>query len=244
MDKKSLWIENHNIPFKSKINKALGTSIYESCYFSKDNLDLIDEINGLNGELEINLNGKELSDYVHKGDVYTIISDGGSFNNGYRDKDKPMFGSYATVILKNNEKIYEFTDAEEDITNNYSELFAGIFGLRYILEKDPNARESLVIMSSDSQYLMKGINEWLKGWIKRGWKNNEGKTIPNLELWKEMNGYLRGKDSFNNILTCWVKGHDDASKNIFYRYNSVCDYMCNCSINSILQENGLPTRKI
>jgi len=232
-DYRNIWIEEHNIPFKSKVyNKLTKKFIYKDCFFYKENINLLDE---LPENLEI-ISGE---DEVFNEDVYMIFSDGGSFNNGKKDPTKPIFGSYATVVTKNGKEIYRVSKAEEDVTNNRCELKGGLKGLLY-LNDFPDKK--FVILVSDSQYYIKSLNEWMDGYIKRGWKNNEGKPVANKDLLEIFNKYRRSKPEFE-ILTCWVRGHEDKDT-LFSKMNVECDLMCNESINEILLENGLPPRKI
>jgi ribonuclease HI len=235
-DKDDLWIENQNIPFrKKKFIPKKKSYLYFDCFFNKDNIELIDY-------LPKNIEIFEMNETPKKTDVYYIYSDGGSFNNGRKDPNKPVFGSMTTIICKNNKEIFKTYDALEDVTNNYCEVTAGLNGLLYVQENE-DMDNSLIIMSSDSQYLMKGINEWMTGWIQRGWKNNEGKPISNSKQWKTMYKILMKHD---NILTCWVRGHqdNDEDESRIIKYNNECDYLCNVALNNILLEHGLPTRKL
>ena len=235
LDYRNIWIEEHNIPFKSKhYSKQTRKTVYTDCFFYKDNIDLLDE-------LPSNLKVVSGDDVVHKEDVYMIFSDGGSFNNGKKDPNKPVFGSTATVITKNGKEIYCHNAAKEDVSNNYCELRAGLNGLNY-LSRNFDDTKKLVILVSDSQYYIKSINEWLPGYLKRNWKNNEGKPVANKDLLKSFNDYLHC--SKFEILTCWVRGHEDDRDTIWNEMNVKCDRLCNEAINDILQENGLPIRKI
>jgi len=230
---KDIWLEEHNVPFKSKsYNKLTKKTTYKECFFYKENIDLLDK-------LPENLKVVSGEDAVYSQDVYMIFSDGGSFNNGKKDPNKPAFGSMATIVTKNNEEIYRHNKAKKDVTNNYCELKAGLKGLDY-LDELSNGKK-LVILVSDSQYYIRSISEWMIGYIRRGWKNNEGKPVSNKELLQKFNTYMH--NSSFDILTCWVRGHEDDRDTIWNRMNVECDKLCNESINEILIENGLPTRK-
>ncbi len=92
---------------------------------------------------------------------------------------------------------------ESDTTNNRMALKSAIVGLR-LLRKSPCE----VRFVSDSQYLVKGMTEWLKGWKARGWKRKAGK-IENLELWKE----LDREAGRHRIEWAWVRGHAEHPQN-------------------------------
>ena len=71
-------------------------------------------------------------------------------------------------------------DAERQTTNNRMELMAVIEALKSL------PGPSSVELFSDSQYVVKGMSEWVKGWQRRGWKKSDGKPVVNDDLWKEL----------------------------------------------------------
>jgi len=92
--------------------------------------------------------------------------------------------------------------SESDTTNNRMALRSAIEGLRAL------ARPCVVRFVSDSQYLVRGISEWLPGWKRRGWRRKTG-PIENLELWKSLDEELRRHD----VRPEWVRGHAGHPKN-------------------------------
>jgi ribonuclease HI len=90
-------------------------------------------------------------------------------------------------------------------TNNRMALAGAIAGLQLLSRKD--ARLSVLIVS-DSQYLVKGMREWVPGWTVRGWKRREG-PIENLELWKA----LLASSRRHEVQWTWVRGHKGHAKN-------------------------------
>jgi ribonuclease HI len=86
--------------------------------------------------------------------------------------------------------------SEPDTTNNRMALRSAIEVLRAL------RRRCAVHFVSDSQYLVKGIAEWLPGWKARGWKRKGG-AIENLELWRELDAEL----ARHEVRTRWVRGH-------------------------------------
>jgi ribonuclease HI len=62
---------------------------------------------------------------------------------------------------------------------------------------------SAVEIHADSQYVTKGLTEWIDGWIAKGWKNASKKPVANQDLWKP----LAGLREIHAITTFWVKGH-------------------------------------
>jgi ribonuclease HI len=90
----------------------------------------------------------------------------------------------------------EGSGGEPRTTNNRMELLGAIEGLRQL------DRPSRVRLVSDSQYLVKGLSEWLDGWKRRGWRRKEGPVL-NVELWQELDR-LR---AIHQIKAEWVRGH-------------------------------------
>ena len=96
----------------------------------------------------------------------------------------------------------EGSGGESSTTNNRMELLGAIEGLKSL---DKPARVRLV---SDSQYLVKGLNEWIDGWKRRGWRRKEG-PVMNVELWQELDR-LR---AIHQIKAEWVRGHVGHAEN-------------------------------
>ncbi len=101
----------------------------------------------------------------------------------------------------------EFAIASADTTNNRMAL-AGAIAVLQLLAAKGNRLQVLIV--SDSEYLVRGVREWLPGWISRGWKRKAG-PIENLELWRALDSSLRQHDP---QLT-WVRGHAGHPKNEF-----------------------------
>ena len=93
--------------------------------------------------------------------------------------------------------------SEPDTTNNRMALRSAIVGLS-LLRKSGLEVEFV----SDSQYLVRGMTEWLRGWKARGWKRKAGR-IENLELWKELDRV----SSRHQIDWTWVRGHAEHPQN-------------------------------
>ncbi len=92
--------------------------------------------------------------------------------------------------------------SEPDTTNNRMALRSAIEGLRAL------RRPCRVRFVSDSQYLVKGMEEWIHGWKRRGWKRKGGK-IENLELWKELDRTV----GEHQVTWVWVRGHAGHPRN-------------------------------
>ncbi len=118
-----------------------------------------------------------------------IFSDGACSGN-------PGPGGWGT-LLRCGEHVRELSGYEPETTNNRMELMAAIAGLEAL------KRPCRVRLTTDSQYLKKGMTEWLPGWIRRGWKNAQKKPVANRDLWER----LLELEKQHQIEWCWVRGH-------------------------------------
>lgn len=130
-----------------------------------------------------------------------IYSDGSSLGN-------PGPGGWGTV-LEFNGHTKELSGSMPNTTNNIMELKGAIEGVKAL--KEPCNIELI----SDSKYVVQGINEWLKNWVKNNWKTAAKKPVKNVELWKE---YLEISKQ-HNITATWVKGHAG------HPQNERCDFL-------------------
>jgi len=96
----------------------------------------------------------------------------------------------------------DFWLSEPDTTNNRMAIASAVWGLRLL------KRPCRVEFVSDSQYLVKGMSEWLPGWKRRGWKRRGG-PIENLVLWKELDAVAGRHD----VRWHWVRGHSGHPRN-------------------------------
>lgn len=94
-------------------------------------------------------------------------------------------------------KAVEGSGGEPQTTNNRMELSAVIEGLSSL------TRRSVVELYSDSQYVLKGLNEWMPGWKRKGWKTASKQPVKNVDLWKRLDELKDGHE----IHFHWVKGH-------------------------------------
>jgi ribonuclease HI len=130
-----------------------------------------------------------------------LYSDGSSLGN-------PGAGGWGT-ILKYNDNIKELSGAVANTTNNQMELLAVVKGLEAL--KEPCE----VDITSDSKYVVQGINEWLVNWMKNSWKTAGKKPIKNKELWEN---YVK-ISKIHKIKAIWVKGHAG------HEENERCDFL-------------------
>ncbi|HWA16331.1 MAG TPA: ribonuclease H [Gemmatimonadales bacterium] len=94
---------------------------------------------------------------------------------------------------------------DPDTTNNRMALTGATLALRLLASK---GRRLSVLLVSDSEYLVKGMREWVPGWIRRNW-TRKGGPIENLELWQELVSAARHHD----VQLTWVRGHRGHAKN-------------------------------
>ncbi|HYD17169.1 MAG TPA: ribonuclease HI [Patescibacteria group bacterium] len=108
----------------------------------------------------------------------------------------PGPGGWA-ALLRYGRHEKELTGGEGLTTNNRMEMTAVIEGLRAV--KSP----CHVTIHTDSQYVLKGVTEYLQGWKKRGWKTADKKDVKNRDLWEQMDALL----GLNKLEWIWVRGH-------------------------------------
>ena len=97
----------------------------------------------------------------------------------------------------------ELSGGETQTTNNRMEMKAVIEGLRAI--KGPCD----VTIHTDSEYVMKGVTQYLENWKKRGWRTSDKKEVKNIDLWQELDTLL----PLNRIHWVWVRGHSGHPEN-------------------------------
>ena len=86
---------------------------------------------------------------------------------------------------------------EQQTTNNRMELLAVIEALRAL------TRPCAVVLHTDSQYVMKGMTEWLVNWKRRGWVTADKKPVKNADLWQALDELVQG----HQVSWRWVRGH-------------------------------------
>ncbi|WP_101759466.1 ribonuclease HI [Oceanicoccus sp. KOV_DT_Chl] len=117
----------------------------------------------------------------------------------YQGNEKPLYGG------------------EPNTTNNRMELTAAIEGLKALNEP------CQVSLTTDSQYVRKGITEWMDNWKKRGWKTSAKKPVKNVDLWQALDEQAQR----HTIDWHWVKGHSG------HRENEIADQLANRGIDEL-----------
>lgn len=107
------------------------------------------------------------------------------------------------VLMRYGSHEKKISGAEPNTTNNRMELLAAIKALAFLKES------CRVELHTDSQYVQKGITEWLVGWKKRNWIKPDKKPVKNADLWQE----LDKQAARHQITWHWVKGHSGHPEN-------------------------------
>ncbi len=114
----------------------------------------------------------------------------------------PGIGGWGAVLLaeKNNKiiKRKELSGSAKETTNNQMELIAAIETLKAL------TKPTKIIIITDSNYVKKGITEWLPSWKENNWKTSSKKPVKNKELWERLDELNLSK----NINWSWVKAHN------------------------------------
>ncbi|MBN1626933.1 MAG: ribonuclease HI [Deltaproteobacteria bacterium] len=138
--------------------------------------------------------------------IVEIFTDGACSGN-------PGPGGYG-AILKYGSVIKEISGCEKNTTNNRMELMSVIEAIRQ-LKKPCRVR-----VTSDSSYVVKGMKEWMPGWIKRNWINSKKEPVMNRDLWES----LLALSVPHEIEWIWIKGHNG------HRENERCDELARKAI--------------
>ena len=142
---------------------------------------LLDEIGDI---LSNSTNGQRQTD-----DTIFIWSDGACSGN-------PGPGGWGTIIQIQGKR-FELSGSSPETTNNIMELTGALEGIK----RTP--RDSKIVLASDSRYLINGMQSWIHGWKRRGWKKADGSPVLNREIWIELNQ----ESGCRNITWEWIKGH-------------------------------------
>jgi len=127
--------------------------------------------------------------------IVEIFCDGACSGN-------PGPGGYGS-IMRYGGRVKELSGGARDTTNNRMEMTAAIEALRQL------KRPCQVIITTDSQYLVKGMTEWIDGWQRKGWKNSKKEPVVNKDLWEQ----LLSLSKSHSVQWKWVKGHAGHAEN-------------------------------
>jgi len=127
--------------------------------------------------------------------IVEIFTDGACSGN-------PGPGGWGALLrIDGSEK--EMSGGENPTTNNRMEMMGAIMALEAL--KVP----SQVKLYTDSQYVQKGISEWLPGWVRRNWKTADNKPVKNADLWQRLDAARKP----HKVEFIWVRGHNGHIEN-------------------------------
>jgi ribonuclease HI len=131
-------------------------------------------------------------------------------------RGNPGPGGWGALLrFKDSEKMLK--GAASDTTNNRMELQAAIAALESL------PQSCKIQLTTDSRYVMDGIQQWLPNWKKRGWKTANKKPVKNEDLWRKLDELVSAHD----IDWYWVKGHSG------HRENEIVDQLANDAIDEM-----------
>lgn len=123
------------------------------------------------------------------------------------------------VVLRHKDRERTLYGGEPHTTNNRMELMAAIAGLEAL------KRSSKVALTTDSQYVKRGITEWIAEWKRRGWKTADRKPVKNIDLWQRLDAVVVKHE----VRWHWVRGHTG------HVHNERADALANQAIDELLQ---------
>jgi ribonuclease HI len=136
-------------------------------------------------------------------------------------KGNPGVGGWG-VLMRYGDHEKSLCGGEAATTNNRMELRAVIEGLKAL------KRPCKVRVHTDSQYVQKGISEWLANWKRRNWRSSTGQAVKNQDLWRELDEQVARHDTEWH----WVKGHAG------HPGNEAADRLANQGVASIAGRGG------
>ena len=132
-------------------------------------------------------------------------------------RGNPGPGGWGAILASNGHE-KELYGAEGDTTNNRMELMAAIRAIEAL------KRPCDVTLTTDSEYLKKGITQWLAQWKRRGWKTADKKPVKNIDLWQRLEQAIDG----HQLHWKWIKGHSG------HLENERADQLANRAIDEML----------
>ena len=124
-------------------------------------------------------------------------------------RGNPGPGAWGAIGQKKNHVfIFEISDAAHRTTNNKMELTGAIMALEELVKRGET--DEIVILYSDSKYVVDGVTLWVPGWKKRGWLKKDKNTPENIDLWLKLD---RLKNNFKTLHFRWIRGHQGHPQN-------------------------------
>jgi len=132
-------------------------------------------------------------------------------------RGNPGPGGWGAILRYGGQETH-MQGAEEHTTNNRMELQAAVSALEKL------SRNCDVHITTDSRYMMDGIQQWMVNWKKNGWKTAAKKPVKNEDLWKQLDKLVE----LHNVTWSWVKGHSG------HKENEQVDQLANDAIDKML----------
>lgn len=107
------------------------------------------------------------------------------------------------ALLRLGDREKELSGGEMQTTNNRMELMAAIAGLEAL------KRACTVVLTTDSQYVKRGVEEWMARWRANGWRTSDKKPVKNQDLWERLSAAIAD----HRVTWHWVKGHAGHAEN-------------------------------
>ncbi len=139
-------------------------------------------------------------------------------------KGNPGPGGWGALLRSADGTEKELSGGELGTTNNRMEMMAVIEALSAL------KRPCEVTLHVDSQYVLKGITEWLQGWKAKGWKTASKQPVKNVDLWQRLDGVVN--TAGHTIAWHWVKGHAGDPG------NERADALANRGVDQALRQRG------
>ncbi|MDC0588036.1 ribonuclease HI [Gammaproteobacteria bacterium] len=131
-------------------------------------------------------------------------------------RGNPGIGGWG-VLIEYEDFNKELFGGDKHTTNNKMELMAAIQGLKALNEN------CIVHLTTDSKYVMDGINSWIMNWKKNNWKNSQKQSVKNKDLWIQLDKLNEQHD----VNWHWVKGHSG------HPQNELADQLANKGIDTL-----------
>jgi ribonuclease HI len=166
-------------------------------------------------------------------DKIYIYTDGGCRPN-------PGIGAAASILVFNGKIQEEVVNVKKNTTNNEMEIAAFVQGLLLLLKfyqpyqlrpirvDIKGLEKPKIILFCDSQYVVKGVNEWMAGWKSRGWRRQNGTPIMNQDMWRVIDEIMiEFKQLIPGLVIKHIKAHSGK------RYNEYVDNLCTQAITGL-----------
>ena len=133
-----------------------------------------------------------------------VFTDGACLGN-------PGRGGWAAKIRYPCGRTDNISGATEETTNNRMELTAAVKALETLQSSQKEQKGEAILLYSDSQYLVRGMNEWRAQWQQRGWRTAAKKPVLNKDLWQKLIALANRFEPQPQFQ--WIKGHDGIQDN-------------------------------